>query len=63
MTDKLLAFLRDIDRRDPSWTGIWLGPSTERSAAVKLGLIAGRKMKVGHGKMYQLTAEGRKAIR
>jgi hypothetical protein len=63
MTPGLLSLLRDIDERDRTGLGVSVEPSNNRATAVRLKLIAGRKMKCGHRKMYLLTAAGRELIK
>lgn len=62
MTPGLRNILHDLAARDPNGMGIMLDASPDRVKAVRLGLIVGKQMKVGHNKKYQLTASGRAAV-
>lgn len=62
MTPGLRNVLHDLAARDPHRLGAPLGPSNDRSTAVRLGLIIGKPMKSGHRKKYYLTAKGYAAI-
>jgi hypothetical protein len=62
MTNGLLRFLRTLNARDPNGMGAPMDACNDRATAVRLGLIAGKNMKVGHRKMYWLTAAGRAAL-
>lgn len=58
------SLLREIAAHDEKgWgEGMCLDDTAARRDALKLGLIAGRKMKIGHRKIYYLTGAGRKAL-
>lgn len=62
MTQGLRNLLLDIAQRDTAGIGVSVKPSNDRATAVRLGLIKGWRMKVGHSKHYTLTAKGREAI-
>lgn len=63
MTPGLHRLLSDVANREGgARLGVTVEPCNDRATAVRLGLIIGRKMKVGHRKIYSLTDKGRRAV-
>ena len=60
MTPGLRAILQKVDAGHG--IGVPIDPCNDRATAVRLKLIEGKRMKVGHGKKYYLTEKGRKAL-